>query len=219
MMLILYCILFIVLLVAMIILIITKIREKGSGDTVSKVNAKSGKAEDDAFIKIAPYADYDMEHDCILMRDGTYIDFIQIKTQDLKNASEDEIMYTELKFSRFYRKYSDDIKIIATNFPADTQKQQQYLQHKIANMKNVIFKKELKRKLKELKWLEKNRTTREFYFMIFGKNVEEIMKNRNSVVEMLGTDKKGFAILMDYEKKKIILRKLNNKALNVLKKR
>ena len=210
-----YCFLFIVLIVALIVLIISK-RKVRKSETHVTGSSKQSNIKDSSVLNLLPHHHYDMEHDCIVFKDGTYRDLIQIKTQDLRSASYDEILYAELKFSRFYKKYADDLKIIATNFPADTHEQQDYVKHKISETKNKIHKKWLKKRLRELKWLEKHRTKREFFFMIFGKDVEDIIRKRDMIAETLGTDKNGFAILINYEKKEAILKKLNNKALSVM---
>lgn len=197
-------------------LIISKRKaKKAEADTTKESTVKSIK--DGSCLDILPHHHYDAEHDCIVFNDGSNIDIIQVKTLDLKGASDDEIMYEELKFSRFYKKYADDLKIIAINFPYNTKEQQEYVKHKISATKNTVHKKWLNKRLNELQWLEEHRTKREFFFMIFGENAEDIIRKRDIVTETLGTDKNGFAILIDYQKKEDLLKKLNNKAISIMK--
>lgn len=75
---------------------------------------------------IIPIREYDTENGCYRMKDGKYMDLVQINSKDLVNSSADEVEYDCLKFAKLYRLYEDDIKLIVMNFPCDTKKQQAY---------------------------------------------------------------------------------------------
>ena len=47
------------------------------------------------------------------MDDGKVMELLQIQTKDVINTSEDEIEYDCIKYAKFYRLYSDDLKIIS----------------------------------------------------------------------------------------------------------
>lgn len=74
---------------------------------------------------------YDRENNCYRMKDGSYMNIIQITSKDLVNSSDDEVEYDCLRFARLYKLYAEDIKIITMNFPCDTTEQQYYIEHKM----------------------------------------------------------------------------------------
>lgn len=71
------------------------------------------------------------------------------------NSSDDEIDFDQYRYTKLYKIYSDDLKIICMNFPCNTQKQQSYLKKKIEGTNNAKMKHWLQRRLDELEWLEK----------------------------------------------------------------
>lgn len=160
---------------------------------------------------IVDVAFYDDKLKCFIEKDKTYMDIIQINTKDLISASSDDIEYDIMKYTKLYKMYADDIKIVVMNFPARTGKQQEYFRHKLKNTSNEIFKRFLQRSLDELVWIEKNDMVREYYYMIFGKKESEIIKNRDLMFNVLGKGKNELLSELSKEKKVQILERMNNK--------
>ena len=89
-----------------------------------KANSENAKQISD----ILPFKNYDDTHHCYKDNNtGKCMDFIKIMPKDLIGASDSEIEYDDLKFAKFYKIYSDDIKYIGINFPVDTSSQQSYI--------------------------------------------------------------------------------------------
>lgn len=162
-------------------------------------------------LEIVPVRSYDIEGQYYQLDDGSCMDLMQIRSKDLVNSSEDEVEYDCLKFARAYRLYADDIKILCLNFPCDNSRQKRFLEHKIKNTRNEIFREQLEKKKRELEWLEKNDTTREYYFMLFAKNLEELEKNRRTLSASLGAGQEGLVGKISPEKKHQVLSRLYNK--------
>lgn len=162
-------------------------------------------------LEIVPVRSYDTEGQYYQLNDGSCMDLMQIRSKDLVNSSEDEVEYDCLKFARVYRLYADDIKILCLNFPCDNSRQKRFLEHKIKNTRNEIFREQLEKKKRELEWLEKNDTTREYYFMLFAKNQEELEKNRRTLSASLGAGQEGLVGKISPEKKHQVLSRLYNK--------
>lgn len=158
-----------------------------------------------------PICRYDTDHEVYLMTDQTYMDILMINSKDLITSSPDDVEFDCLKFAKLYKVYGEDIKIISMNFPCNTIRQQEYFRKKIENAGNEVFKSWLESKLKELIFLEKNNTTREFYLMFFSKNIEEHNKNLTTILSVLSTGRDGLISKLPAEKKHQILYKLNNK--------
>lgn len=158
---------------------------------------------------------YDTENRCYLMKEDRYMDFMQVQSKDLNSASSDEVEYDILKFCKVYRLYEDDIKLVVMNFPCNTKEQQAFLKRKKDQTTNPVFRKYLGRQIEELAWLEKNRTTREYYFMLFADSVEDLEENKRTLKAVLHTGKDGLLSEITDQKKHQILYRLNNKCSQV----
>lgn len=145
------------------------------------------------------------------MDDGTYMELLQIQSKDLINSSEDEVEFDCLKFAKLYRLYSEPLKIVSLNFPCDYGKQKRFLEYKIKNTKNTIFKEMLSKKLNELIWLENHNTIREYFFCLFSDSEEMMEKNIRTMFSVLGSGRGGLVEKISAEKKKEILFRLMNK--------
>lgn len=161
--------------------------------------------------KLMETSRYDSEKEWFLLKDGTLMNLVQIQSKDLVNSSNDEVEYDCLKFAKTYKLYADDIKIIALNFPCNTEKQQKYFRHKLAQTKNEIFKAFLQKKLDELIWLGKHDTTREYYYMLFADTEEQMETNMRILQTNLGSGKTGLISFLTGEKKQEVLYRMGNK--------
>lgn len=176
---------------------------------MKKNNKKKGRVRR-SIRELVPVRTYDTDLQCFRLKDETCLDLLRIQSKDLVNASEDEVEFDCLKFAKLYRLYAGDIKIICLNFPCDNSTQKRFLEHKIKRTKNEIFKEQLNRKLQELIWLEKNDTTREYYYMIFAGNREELEKNRRIFFSTLGQGRTALIQKIPESKKIEILFRLCN---------
>lgn len=172
---------------------------------------KSAKGVKKNVLELIDIQEYDKERECYRMKNGGYMNIIQITSKDLVNSSDDEVEYDCLRFARLYKLYAEDIKIITMNFPCDTSEQQHYIEHKMQKQANPVYKNFLQRKLDELVWLGKHDTTREYYYMIFAKDAEEMEKNTLLLNNTLGRGKTGLLSAISEEKKRQILFRLANK--------
>lgn len=196
-------------LIALIFMIVRKIRKKKDLKTVDKNNNNIDKASRE----ILPDIYYDRLNECFVNeKENLIFDIIKICSKDLVNSSDDEIDYDQYRYTKLYKIYSEDLKIICMNFPCNTQKQQSYLKKKIEKTNNAKMKHWLQRRLDELEWLEKNRTTREYYYMIFSQNLEEHLSNKNNIFSALQSGRNGLCETISEEEKIQILYKLNNKS-------
>lgn len=167
--------------------------------------------EDKSLKELFPLAT--VEGDVFRFQDGTYMDISQVITKDLMNMSIDGLQYENLQFQNFYKVYSDDVKLVALNFPKNTKTQQKYFRHKIKNEKNPIYRQELQDQLENLKWLEQNNTEREYYILIFAKNIEDL---HNKQVRLRHNLEETHQMLrLPVEKKKEIIFSINNKVSKV----
>ena len=136
-----------------------------------------------------------------------YLDILQIESIDIKSMSDVEYNTYILSFTNLLKVYSEDIKIISMNYPADTSRQQQYLNKKISKCINQNHMKFLNHRMNQLQTIESQRTNREFFLMIFGKDDKEMINNRELV---LSSNRELEVFEIDVEKKIKVIRKINN---------
>ena len=165
--------------------------------------------------ELIPVQYYDTKNQCFSLDDGSNMDLFKINTKDINSASDDEKAWDNMRFAKFYRTYGEDIKYITLNFPCDTKLQQEYWKHKIEITKNEKLRELQRQRLFQLEWLEKNNTSREFYLMYFGKDIETLHKNRMSILSVLSTGKDGLVEELQLEKKIQIFYKLANKSSQI----
>lgn len=160
--------------------------------------------------EILPVIRYLDSESCFQMKDGTYLDIIQIISKDLMNANENEIEYDVMKYGKFYKMFYEDIKLVTLNFPVNTQIQQSYLKRKISTCKNFFLRSRLEVKLEELRDIEREQTAREFYIMVFSKSPDECRKNIITIRNVLASGNLRMVDILSREKKEAIMFKINN---------
>jgi len=165
--------------------------------------------------ELIPIAYYDTTSKSYVLTDHRHMDMFRVKTKDLANGSPDDYAYDVYRLEKFYKTIGEDIKLIALNYPCDTSKQVKYFEHLIKKTKNSFYLKFLERKRDELVWLGKNTATREFIFMIWAKNKDDLDKLRANIKSCLGTDTNGLMENIPAEVKHSLLRKLCNKNLMI----
>lgn len=171
---------------------------------------KKGKKVKKSILEKIDVAEY-LEEGYYRMKDGTYMNLVQINSKDLINSSADEVEYDCMKFAKLYKLFENDLKLVVLNFPCDTKEQQAYLQRKINATNNQMYKKFLQQKYDELVWLAKNNTTREYYYMLYAKTQEEMQKEMLTLKSTLHLGNDGLLLEIPEEKKHKILYRLYNK--------
>ena len=171
---------------------------------------KKGKKVKKSILEKIDVAEY-LEEGYYRMKDGTYMNLVQINSKDLINSSADEVEYDCMKFAKLYKLFENDLKLVVLNFPCDTKEQQAYLQRKINATNNQMYRKFLQQKYDELVWLAKNNTTREYYYMVYAKTQEEMQKEMLTLKSTLHLGNDGLLLEISEEKKHKILYRLYNK--------
>lgn len=148
----------------------------------------------------------------ILLKDGV-MEIFQVGSKDLYSLNDEDLRFLLMGSARFYRSYSDDIKIIAMNFPSNTEKQKEYWLNKRDKTEDDIRLGFINRKLFELDFLEKERTNREFFLFIYAKNEQQLNERRKQVIRDM---QQVFPLQeLSIQKKKDVLFVLNNQNAKV----
>ncbi len=161
----------------------------------------------DNVIFIADFDDF-----AIKLKDGTYMDILQIRCKDLENASSSDLQSDIIAFQRLFNSYSDDLKIIGINSPIDTALQRKYLKRRIENCRNEVYLELLHTKMEELEDLSRNRTEREYYLFFYAENEEKYRENLSTINRILAEGNiLPLVKRIDREKIEELLEKLHNK--------
>lgn len=163
----------------------------------------------DLVTEILPHSHYDEEHGFFINQDETCIALVQVRAKDLANENDYDLEYDCLKWTKLYRTYADDVKIIAMNFPCNTSENQSYFEHKLNNTNNEVFKYWLERSRRECEFLEENNTAREYYLMLFADDVEQMIKLRR-IVEVELTGGECLVERISQTKQEQVMYKMNN---------
>lgn len=136
-----------------------------------------------------------------------FLDIVQVESMDIDAMNGVEANTTILSFTYLLKSYVDDMKIISMNFPTNTLTQREYLSRAIRVCKNREHLHFLNNRMSQLEAIEKLRSNREFFIMIFSETEREMESNRSNI---LNNFKKIKVFEVDVEKKVKILKKLNN---------
>ena len=178
----------------------------------SQIMMKKKQKEDKPIIKksiayIIPVIDL-TANGFIELRNGEFMEILQLTTKDVYSLNEEDKNLNIYSFAFFLQSYLEDMKIVPLNFPVDTTIQQQHIQRKLERTDNQLYVPFLKKKLEELRFIEKNRTNREYYLFLYSES-EFSLKNKAIQVERLLQRTTPISLLSE-EKKIAILYKLNN---------
>ncbi|WP_098119155.1 hypothetical protein [Bacillus sp. AFS002410] len=178
----------------------------------SQIIMKKEQKEDKPIIKksiadIIPVIDL-TANGFIELRNGEFMEILQLTTKDVYSLNEEDKNLNIYSFAFFLQSYLEDMKIVPLNFPVDTTIQQQHIQRKLERTDNQLYVPFLKKKLEELRFIEKNRTNREYYLFLYSES-EFTLKNKAIQVERLLQRTTPISLLSE-EKKIAILYKLNN---------
>lgn len=176
-------------------------REKEIKKDLKKENKKIQKS----ILDLLPLEDIN-DNDTIRTNYGI-IDFYQIPSFDISSMNIYEAKGGILAFTKLLKMYKDNLKIIAMNFPTNTQVQKDFIKRKINSCDNEIRREWLEKEYRRLEAIEVLRSDREYYCMIFSDD-EKDFENKKDL--LLRCSKNLGLMNIDSEKKLKIIYKLNN---------
>ncbi|XCP83583.1 hypothetical protein ABXS75_10860 [Roseburia hominis] len=174
---------------------------------------KQKKRQEESVLEILSINQYDTKNHCYEMasREYAYMDMLRIRTKDRTGMDQEDITFDNISWQRFYLMYTEDIKIIALNFPVDTKVQREYYSRRIAKTKNPVYQKWLNKELAIYNNISVYKTNREFFLMIFAESIKQLNENLAVIDQTLGIGTQGNVDYLSQNEKDILLRILNNK--------
>lgn len=191
-----------------------KIQPKGNSIFVES-NAVRKKEEKEkkvvvksSFAEISPVIDMTGNGFFQLSNDDGFMEILQVSSTDIYALNNEDKEKKINLFAFFLQWYHHDLKIIPLNFPVDTSTQQQFIQKKIEQTSNRQFQLFLEQKLRELQFIETERSNREFYLFLYADDEYTLQSRINDVTAHMNVVS---PIIRLSDKKKVnILYKLNN---------
>lgn len=158
----------------------------------------------------------------ILLKDGTYCDFLQVPGIGLDSFPNKEFSDITDGFTAFLRQYVYDLTFMTTKFPASTQEQQIYWNQKLyklqtkkmqtndPNLKKDLDIKEhyIRQSLQVIRNVERDLENQEYVCIVFAKTPREL-ESRCQDVKHYGGQYLNF-YEMDLKRKEKLLFKFNN---------
>jgi len=158
---------------------------------------------------ILPILEYDATSGCYRLEDDSYLDILQIVCKDLVAINDTDRQFDYYTLMKLERVFQDDHKKICLNVPTKTNKQISFLQHKMNTCTDPYRLRQLEIKKRELEWIQKNRSGKEFFIMFFSSNLDEHQKQVNTIISVLQPI--HMIRIIDQAKKDELLEKLCNK--------
>lgn len=160
-----------------------------------------------SFAEICPIVDV-TNNDFFEMKNGEFLEIIQVSSKDIYALNEMDKNNDIKNLSNFLLAYTYDFKIVPLNTPMNLQKQKDHLYKKIKKNQSEAYKPFLEIRLRELEYLEKNRTNREYFIFLYA-DEERVLLDRMSHVKILFV-RSNPILELTFEKKVGILFQLFN---------
>lgn len=161
-----------------------------------------------SFAEISPVIDMTANGYFQLNHEEGYFEIVQLTSKDiysLNQSDKDKNIYT---LAYFYQWYLNDIKIIPLNFPVDTSTQQRHILRRLEKTTKREYRFFLEQKLKELQFIEKERTNREYYLFIYADDEYSLHSRIKNIDRLISVSLP--VVRLSEEKKINILYKLFN---------
>lgn len=167
--------------------------------------------------EVLPFKQYKEQLHCYEMKSAIYpyVELLKIIPRDRTAMSKEDADYECFMWQRFYLTYTDDIKLIASNFSVDTTKQCEYYLKKIGKTKNPVFKKHLARELSIFQNIAIKKKNREFVMMVFAENEKKMNENLSAIDNYLGIGENGRILYMSRSDKDNFWHLYSNKSLMI----
>lgn len=161
-----------------------------------------------SFAEIMPVIDMTGNGYFQLSNDDGYMEIVQVSSTDIYALNNEDKEKTINLEAFFYQWYYPDFKIVPLNFPVDTSNQQRFIQKKLDRTPNPQYQMFLEQKLRELTFIETERSNREFYMFIYADDEYTLHSRINDVASQ--KNMVSPIMRLSEEKKINILYKLSN---------
>ena len=136
------------------------------------------------FGQITPILDM-TENDFFYMRNGEYLEILQLDSKDIYSLNESELNHDIQQLEMFFSVLVRDIKILPLNVPLNLEKQKDNMYRCLEHATKESYIATIKRRINELEKLEKIRTNREYFILLYAdteKKLREIINQGRAIL-------------------------------------
>lgn len=176
---------------------------------ITKAKRKLGKDEPYSIQEIMPYKR--LEGSDIVKEDDTYMVFMKIKTNNINGLSSDEQNRVMRQLENLNRVYDDELSIISMMFPTNLDDNISFWKKKLFQArqeKNIVRTKVCLEQINRLYWVEKELSNLEFFFILYGKTLNELIQAKQ-IIKRAGGALLGITDVSPEDTEKV-LQKINN---------
>lgn len=137
--------------------------------------------------ELIPIMSYDDMLGAFVMKHG-YMDIYGIRTYNMDALSPYEQDYVIMQRLRFQQNYDGELKMVSIVFPVDLTEQRMFLVRKYDGTDDPFVREIIEEKLRELERLEDKTIERDYYYMLFAENEEEMRKDQVRIESLLQND-------------------------------
>lgn len=160
-----------------------------------------------SFADIAPIVDV-TDTDFFEMRNGELLEILQITSKDIYSLNESDKDNDIYALAHFFQAYLPSVKFVPLNTPVNLEIPKKNVMRDIRRNRNPYFLPHLEKKLRDLEFLENNRTDREYFLFIYGNDERALLENRAHAKKLMA--RSNPIIELTLEKKISILYQLAN---------
>lgn len=138
-----------------------------------------------SFADMAPIVDV-TDTDFFEMRNGEFLEILQIASKDIYSLNETDKDNDIYSLAHFFQAYLPSVKIVPLNTPVNLEIPKKNVMRDIRRNRNPNYLAHLEKKLRDLEFLETNRTDREYFLFLYGNDEKVLHENKVHAKKLMG---------------------------------
>ena len=130
-----------------------------------------------SFADISPIVDV-TDSEFFEMRNGEFMEILQITSKDIYSLNETDKDHDIYSLAHFFQAYLPSVKVVPLNTPVNLEIPKRQVMRDIRRNRSPYYLPHLEKKLRDLEFLENNRTDREFFLFIYAHDEKAILENK-----------------------------------------
>lgn len=160
-----------------------------------------------SFANISPIVDIS-NNDFFEMASGEFLEILQITSKDIYSLNPGDLYNDIGNIGDFLIGYQEDLKIVPLNVPLQLEEQKRHLLKKLKQSRVPLHRKILEKRIDEMLFLEKHRTSREYFLFIYNKDEMKLKQRVTQIKNVLA--RSNPIVSLSVEKKISILFQMAN---------
>lgn len=176
-------------------------------DVVEKRKVKDKVVVKPTVAELMPIVDI-TENDAFEMRDGTYLDIVQLTSKDIYSLNEEEKDHDVFSLAYLLQAYTYPLKVVPLNTPLSLERQKISIERQIRQNQTLSYLPFLLKKKQELEYLEEHRTNRDYLLFFYADDERTLRERKTHLYKLLRRSNPMRELTLD--QKVHVLYQLNN---------